>query len=126
MSLSFPAVVVCPATVVDNWVEELRTWAPGKAATAYRGPKRKELLGHRDVYVMSYDAARNDLADLLTLRPAAVVIDECHLIKNKESARYKAVSKLAAKASTVVALSGTPAGSDCALPDGLAVQGAMG
>lgn len=115
-----PALVVCPASVVDSWVEAWQTWAPSVRAVAWRGPKRDRLLGTADVYVTSYETARIDaptggtkgMRPLVELGAAHVVIDECHLIKNPTTARSKAVRRLAKKASksggTVVALSGTP------------------
>lgn len=113
-----PVVVVCPASVIDSWVEAWRTWCPAADVVAWRGPKRKALAGTADVYVTSYETARADCGvsagfrPLLDLKPAAVVIDECHLIKNPRAERSKAVRRLAKAAPDrrccVVALSGTP------------------
>lgn len=108
-----PAVVVCPASVIDSWVDAWETWAPHVRVVAWRGPKRKALAGAADVYVTSYETARIDApaggkGPLEVLAPAALVIDECHLIKNKSSKRSLAVRRLAKTAGTVVALSGTP------------------
>lgn len=111
-----PVLVIAPASVVDPWVSAWNAWAPHVRAVAYRGPKRKALLGTADVYVTSYDTARIDatemngreLSPLRDLAPAAVVIDECHMIKNQQAARSKAVRRLTKHASAVVALSGTP------------------
>lgn len=78
-----PVVVVCPASVIDSWVREWKTWAPHVRVVAWRGPKRTELAGTADVYVTSYDTARADAtemkvsSDLLRLEPAALVVDEC-------------------------------------------------
>lgn len=113
-----PVVVVCPASVVDSWVSAWTAWAPHVRTVAWRGPKRKALMGEADVYVTSYDTARMDagagkgMQSLCELKPAALVIDECHLIKTKGTARSQAVRKLAKqvtiRAGAVVALSGTP------------------
>lgn len=111
-----PALVICPASVVDSWVEAWQAWAPHVRTVAWRGPKRDQLLGTADVYVTSYDLAWRDapaggtkaMRPLVELAPAHVVIDECHLIKNHQTNRSKAVRRLAKNASTVVALSGTP------------------
>ena len=110
-----PIIVVCPASVVDPWVEAFNTWAPCWHAVAWRGPKRRQLAGEADVYVTSYDTARVDvpvLADkrqpLLELRPRALVVDESHYIKNHQAARTKSVHRLAADVEAFVALSGTP------------------
>jgi SNF2 family DNA or RNA helicase len=114
--ICFPAVVVAPASVVDSWVKAWQVWAPHLHVVPWRGTpaKRKHLAGTADVYVVSYDTARIDIGPagkrgpLAALDPAAVVIDECHLIKNPGSARSKAIRYLAKGADTVVALSGTP------------------
>lgn len=115
-----PVLVVCPASVVDSWVSAWQAWAPHVRAVAWRGApaKRQALLGTADVYVTSYDLARVDAhevtsrAPLVRLGAAAVVIDECHFIKNATAARTKAVLRLAKAAhkrrGVVVGLSGTP------------------
>lgn len=114
-----PVVVVCPASVIDPWVEAWQTWAPHVRAVAWRGTpaKRRALAGTADVYVTSYETARADCSEvkprpLYDLRPVAVVIDECHLVKNPHAHRSKAVRRLAKRATdqdgAVVALSGTP------------------
>lgn len=111
-----PVVVICPASVIDSWVTAWEAWAPGYRVVAWRGPKRKALAGTADVYVTSYETARIDAPaagagrtrPLLDLAPAALVIDECHLIKNKNSQRSLAVRRLSKSAACVVALSGTP------------------
>jgi SNF2 family DNA or RNA helicase len=116
---ALPTVVVCPASVVDHWVDCFRAWAPHLRARAWRGtPKqRAALAGTADVYVASYGTATRDApaggsraskAALLQLEAAAVVVDECHLIKSPTSQRSLAVRRLARKAHAVVALSGTP------------------
>jgi SNF2 family DNA or RNA helicase len=114
--LTGPALVICPASVVDPWVTAWQTWAPHVRAVAYRGPKRKALLGTADVYITSYETARVDapavnakgLAPLRELGVQAVVIDECHMVKNHQTARSQAVRRLSKHASAVIALSGTP------------------
>ena len=111
-----PALVICPASVIDSWVDAWTTWAPHVRAIAWRGPKRQQLAGTADVYVTSYETARNDapaggtkaMKPLLELGAAAVVVDECHLIKNNAAARSQAVRRLAHRAEAVVCLSGTP------------------
>lgn len=111
--LVFPVVCVVPASVVDPWVEAWATWAPNWRAVAWRGdPKKRRLLaGTADVYVTSYDTARMDAqagGPLIKLRPGAVVVDECHLIKSPHAMRSLASRRLAKQARAYVALSGTP------------------
>jgi SNF2 family DNA or RNA helicase len=111
-----PVLVICPASTIDPWVEAWQTWAPQVRAVAWHGPKRKALAGTADVYVTSYETARIDAPTLdskkprplMALAPAAVVIDECHLVKTNTSQRSKAVRRITENAEAVVALSGTP------------------
>jgi len=109
-----PTLVIAPASTIDPWVEAWQTWAPHLRAVAWHGPKRKALTGTADVYVTSYETARIDApagsksAPLLKLAPAAVVIDECHKLKNNQTQQSQAVRRLTKGAEAVVALSGTP------------------
>lgn len=111
-----PILVVCPASVVDAWVAAWRLWAPVFQTVAWRGSpgQREALMGKANVYVTSYGTARMDArggtrkGPLERIAPVAVVIDECHLIKNPKAQQSMAVRRLARKAAAVVALSGTP------------------
>jgi SNF2 family DNA or RNA helicase len=113
-----PVVVIAPASVVDPWVEAVRTWAPHWRVSTWRGsPQHRRRLADRPegtqahVVVASYDTARVDAAKGLPLdRLAAksVVVDECHLIKSSHAARSVAARRLAKRAANFVALSGTP------------------
>lgn len=57
----FPAMVVCPASVVDSWLEELALRFPDWPATAYRGARRRNLSSRYKVYVMSWNTFRDDM-----------------------------------------------------------------
>lgn len=107
-----PILVVCPASVVDPWVDAWRSWAPHQLAVAWRGSKRRALAGTADVYVTSYDTARIDASemskDLVQLEAQALVVDESHYIKNSQTHRSRAVRRLAKRVKAFVALSGTP------------------
>lgn len=114
---NLPILIVCPASVVDPWVDAFSRWAPYWRAVAWRGTpaRRRGLAGTADVYVTSYDTARMDAkstkpgeSPLIELNPRSLVADECHLIKNPHAARTAAVHRLARNAAAFVALSGTP------------------
>jgi len=87
-------VVVCPASLSDNWVQEGREWAPGV-----------------DVHAVSYDRVRIDGKFPLE-SPQAVILDEAHYIKNPKAKRTKTIVKLLPKAERVWLLSGTPMPND--------------
>lgn len=111
-----PILVVCPASVVDPWVEHFNRWAPYWRAVAWRGPTktRHALAGTADVYVTSYDTARADTpkivqrSPLLDLDARSLVVDETHFVKNPHAARTKSVQRLARDVDAFVGLSGTP------------------
>jgi SNF2 family DNA or RNA helicase len=118
LPLASPILVVCPASVVDPWIEAARRWTPFRVA-AWRGPaeKRRRLLDDRnDLLVTSYGLAARDAdpaepdrnAPLRRLASAALVVDECHLIKNPSSLRSKSIRALGRRATSVIPLSGTP------------------
>lgn len=109
---TLPILVICPASVVDPWVEHFEAWAPMWRAVAWRGPKRKALAGTADVYVTSYDTARADAHEMSDTLPRlgarSLVIDESHYAKNPQAHRTRAVMRLAKGVDAFVALSGTP------------------
>jgi SNF2 family DNA or RNA helicase len=112
-----PVLVVCPAAVVDSWVEHVHRWAPQWRAIAWRGtPKqRAALIGSAHVYVCSYGTARVDAAEgnerrapLMAIHAVTVVADEVHKLKAQATGQSRAVRRLAGKATNFVGLSGTP------------------
>lgn len=106
-----PVLVICPASVIDPWLDEFAAWAPAWRAVAWHGDKRLRHRGKADVYVTSYETARNDAKDsrgpLVKLGAAAVIVDELHLIANPHARRSQAVARIARRAATGIALSGT-------------------
>lgn len=113
-----PVVVVCPASVVDSWVREVRKWAPQWRPVAWRGSptQRIRLKGTADVYVVSYDTCRRDAAGpadkvnhnpLMALKAHTVIADEAHRIKNHATAQAKAVRRLS-RGTHFVPMTGTP------------------
>lgn len=120
LPIAGPIVVVCPGTVVDSWVRAVHDWTT-LTAVAWRGTpdQRRRKKGIADVYVVGYATARNDAAPanrargtkagpLWELNPAAVVVDECHALKNRDAKQSRVVRALGARARAAFALSGTP------------------
>lgn len=115
--VALPALVVCPAAVIDSWVSHVRTWAPRWRATAWRGTpeKRRRLSYTADVYVCSYETTRRDAGStdrrespLVALEAQTIVADECHKLKAQATEQSRAVRRLASRARGFVGLSGTP------------------
>jgi SNF2 family DNA or RNA helicase len=128
LPIAGPILVVCPNSVMDSWVRAVHTWT-NLRAVAWRGskPARERLMGTADVYVASYGMARNDGyaerrwaktktrpatvtpgGPLYRLGAVAVVVDECHGIKNRSTGQSQTVQKLGVRAMVALMLSGTP------------------
>tara|TARA_B100000963_G_scaffold82543_1_gene70328 strand:- start:68 stop:1636 length:1569 start_codon:yes stop_codon:yes gene_type:complete len=104
-----PSLVVCPSSLVQNWLEESAKFAPELEAVAIEGPARAETLEKSsvaDLLVTSYALLRLDI-DLYRERNFKVVIlDEAQNIKNPEAQVSRAAFQL--KAEHRFALTGTP------------------
>ena len=100
-----PTLVVCPTSVVGNWLREAARFTPQLRVHGYTGAQRKLSEGN-DVFVTSYGVLRRDIEMFASTRFACVVLDEAQNIKNPSVATARAARKLVAD--TRLALSGTP------------------
>ncbi|MFT4205380.1 MAG: DEAD/DEAH box helicase [Chitinophagaceae bacterium] len=103
-------IVVCPASLIYNWEQEIQKFAPTLQPYIYRpqqGQGWEEFInGSYQVLVLSYHALRNDIALFQSYTWQAAVIDESQNIKNPTARITKAVYEL--QANNRIALSGTP------------------
>jgi SNF2 family DNA or RNA helicase len=103
--LEAPALVVCPASVLFNWAEELQKFRPNLRINSYHGQSRK-LDPTADVTITTYGTMRVDVAALSTQKWDSVVLDEAQAIKNPDSQVARAAYQLPARFR--LALTGTP------------------
>ena len=106
-----PSLVVCPASLVYNWQEEIRRFAPELRSTVIAGTQsvRKKLLaetGEADVLITSYDLLKRDIVLYENLSFHNCVLDEAQYIKNSSAAASKSVRLIRARHR--FALTGTP------------------
>ena len=103
-----PSLVVCPTSVLETWIEKIRTFAPGLRPYRYHGSRKPEMLalpGLRAV-VTTYSVLSRD-ADLLSRTPWEVVaLDEAQYVKTSGTRCAQAARALDAR--TRLALTGTP------------------
>ena len=112
----FPALVVCPASVVDPWREELEAAFPDWPAASYLGPNRRRLSSRYKIYVTSWNTFRADmkhekdeLPPLLNfIVPKTVVYDEAHALCNVKTKQSIAAKQLARVTEFAFMMSGTP------------------
>ena len=106
-----PALVVAPTSVVANWVDEARRFAPTLNVRQYIGPAaaRADLLADPspfDLFVTTYGVAQNDVEALAEVRWHSAVLDEAQAVKNPAAKRSRAVRRLNADFRMVT--TGTP------------------
>ena len=103
-------LVVCPASLVVNWLAEIRLHS-GIAAYRLHGPARddaaRQWLANGGIAVTTFETLSR-LKLLSEVRAGLVVVDEAQYIKNPAAQRSKAVAAHVARANRVVFLTGTP------------------
>lgn len=104
--LDRPALVVCPTTLIGNWIKECSKFAPSLKVSVYHGSSRMLATKGVDIIVTSYGILRRDVAKFKRNKWSYMVIDEAQNIKNTESDQTRAVKSVKAKA--YIAMSGTP------------------
>lgn len=111
---SSPSLVVCPASLIYNWEDEIEKFAPDVKVQVIAGSKsvRKELVKRYcnnydcDVLITSYDFLKRDVELYEDCSFEYVVIDEAQYIKNHNTGAAKSVKVI--KARKKIALTGTP------------------
>jgi len=108
-SVGGTSLVVCPSSLVFNWIEEAAKFVPDLKAVAVEGPDRASVLeehGDADLFVTSYALLRRDEAVWLERDFDVVVLDEAQHIKNPEAQVSRVAHRL--RGTHRFALTGTP------------------
>ena len=105
------SLVVCPASLVYNWLEECRRFAPALTVRTVTGTagERKAILKESegtDLLITSYDLLRRDLDLYEEKQFEWQILDEAQYVKNPKAAISKSVRIL--HSCSRVALTGTP------------------
>lgn len=118
------SLILCPAGLVDNWLDEILLWAPEgllgnliKVESAQRGGNVR-LSAIRDwqrdggVLVIGYEMFQkllvkgDDIRKILTQTPNVVICDEAHVMKNQKTKRHQVCQDF--RTSSRIALTGSP------------------
>jgi len=103
-------LVVCPASVVHNWIRETERFLPHLRVVALTSGNERHALrrevAHHDLVVTNYALLRRDLSYWRTVELRAVILDEAQNIKNPDAAVSRAVQQLRCRHR--LALTGTP------------------
>ncbi|WP_238652177.1 SNF2 helicase associated domain-containing protein [Paenibacillus piscarius] len=106
-----PALVVAPASLVYNWQNELKRFAPeikAVIADGNAGERSRTLrkTSGQDVIITSYPLLRRDVEEYVKHSFHTLILDEAQMIKNHETQTARAVKLLQARYR--FALTGTP------------------
>lgn len=104
-----PSLIIAPTSLIFNWKNEIKKFAPSLKTILFVGNNRKELqdkFNDYDVVISTYGSLLNDIVFLQDYQFNYVILDESQAIKNPQSKRYKAVRLL--KAHNRLVLTGTP------------------
>ncbi len=105
---AFPAIIVCPASLKENWKREINKWLPHRTVNILSG---KGNIANVDVNIVNYDIVGRFVEPIMHLKPMGLVLDESHYVKTSKTKRTEAVRDIAKKvpqSGTVLLLSGTP------------------
>ncbi|MBC8095390.1 MAG: DEAD/DEAH box helicase, partial [Akkermansiaceae bacterium] len=104
-----PTLVVCPTSLVFNWLAESAKFTPHLKTLRLHGPDRHALfekIAESDLVVTSYALVRRDAEKYRGIEFDTVVLDEAQHIKNRQTQNAQAVKAIRSKHRLV--LTGTP------------------
>lgn len=126
-----PHLIVCPASLLENWERELKKWCPSFTVLQYHGAGRamysKELNSLAkaglpppfNVLLVCYSLferhsaqQKDDRKVLKRWHWSCVLMDEAHALKDKSSYRWKNLMGVAQNAKERLMLTGTPLQND--------------
>ena len=102
-------LIVMAPSLIYNWENELKKFAPQLKVYKYLGQRRnliQESIDFYDVILTTYGVIRNDVKHLQKFTFEYIILDESQLIKNSSSASFQSVKLL--KGNKRVVLTGTP------------------
>ncbi len=103
------SLIIMPLSLVHNWMEEIKKFAPGLKVFQHIGTSRPAntaaFTGYH-IVLTTYGTVRNDIDMLQSYHFHYVILDESQIIKNASSKIFSAIKKLRSEQRLV--LSGTP------------------
>ncbi len=107
-----PMLLVCPTSLLSNWLWEAEHFTPGLKVYIHHGSDRRKdeafnrIAASHDLIITSYSLLARDKDFLLKLEWAGVVLDEAQNVKNPETQQARVARSL--NSAWRVALTGTP------------------
>jgi SNF2 family DNA or RNA helicase len=108
-NVNLTSLIVVPASLIHNWVNEIRKFAPSLKVYTHVGNLRRKTSGkfqNFDIIISSYHTVRQDIELFSGFQFHYIILDESQVIKNPSSKIYKSMESL--KSQFKLALTGTP------------------
>jgi superfamily II DNA or RNA helicase len=108
-AIASPHLIICPTSLVFNWLAEAKKFTPALKVLALHGPDRHarfDQIPSSDIVLTSYALIRRDAERYRGLEFDTMVLDEAQHIKNRQTQNAQAVKAIAAEHRLV--LTGTP------------------
>ncbi len=103
------SLVVCPASVLPNWVAELQRFAPALTPVILSSTNREEAVKGAlafDVVITTYGLLQSEEALFQSVEWNCLIFDEAHILKNHQTKTHQAAIQVQAQCR--IALTGTP------------------
>lgn len=105
------SLIVCPASLIYNWEDEIRRFSDTLSCISITGTKEQRKkrihdISKHDILITSYDYLRRDIDEYQDITFEYVVLDEAQNIKNQKTKNATSVKELHSRHR--LALSGTP------------------
>ncbi|GLS90638.1 helicase/SNF2 family domain protein [Psychromonas marina] len=107
--LTQPAIVICPTSLVGNWMNEAAKFTPDLKVLVLHGADRHqyfETILNYDLVITTYPLVGRDFSQLEPLQFSDLILDEAQTIKNPLAKMTKSIKQLNAKQR--LCLTGTP------------------
>ena len=108
-SVTAPALIVCPTSLIANWEREIGRFAPSLTVLIHRGPHRAGIykdLQNSNVVITTYDTMVNDISILSSFEWSWLICDEAQALKNPDSNRRRAIGRIPRR--RTIPMTGTP------------------
>nr|CCC89438.1 putative transcription activator [Trypanosoma congolense IL3000] len=116
-----PHLVVCPASVMENWCLEIRHWCPAFKVLGYHCPSdirqrftRENLMPYEnikyDIVVTTYEMVFGELNLMKKIPWQYLIVDEAHKLKNDESRAHSTLDAVHSNYRLII--TGTPLQND--------------
>ncbi len=107
--LEQPALVICPTSLVGNWLNEATKFTPSLKVLLLHGADRKQYfsaISDFDLVITTYPLIGRDFSELEPLHFSDIILDEAQTIKNPLAKMTKSIKQLNGKQR--LCLTGTP------------------